>query len=106
MVNYHLLLYLHVSHDTERLTAARIETVTLSSPADLLLIVGRKMQDSDIDTELYQAFRVFNQDNSGTISSDELRYAMNCIGEKLSDEEIDAVIREADLNGDGKIDCA
>jgi hypothetical protein len=36
----------------------------------------------------------------------ELRLVMNNLGEKLEPEEIEAIIAEADLNGDGQIDYA
>jgi calmodulin len=68
------------------------------------MMMDRESRDNS-EAELRQAFRVFDQDGSGTISSDELRYVMNSIGETLTDEEIDAMIREADLDGDGTIDC-
>lgn len=49
-------------------------------------------------------WQVFDKDNSGTISRDELRSAMYVIGEKLSDEEIDEAIKLADASGDGEVD--
>lgn len=33
----------------------------------------------------------------------ELRHVMTNLGEKLSEEEVDDMIKEADLNGDGMV---
>jgi calmodulin len=49
---------------------------------------------------------VFDRDNNGFISAAELRHVMTSIGEKLTDDEVDEMIREADQDGDGRIDCA
>jgi EF-hand domain pair len=48
-------------------------------------------------------FRVFDKNNDGLISSIELRHVMTNLGEKLSDEEVDDMIKEADLDGDGMV---
>ncbi len=37
------------------------------------------------------------------ISAAELRHVMTNLGEKLTDEEVDEMIREADVDGDGQI---
>lgn len=47
--------------------------------------------------------RVFDKNKDGLISSSELRHVMTSLGEKLSDEEVDDMIREADLDGDGMV---
>ncbi|RYZ89307.1 MAG: hypothetical protein EOP04_07185 [Proteobacteria bacterium] len=44
-----------------------------------------------------------DRDNNGFISAAELRHIMTNLGEKLSDEEVDEMIREADIDGDGQI---
>lgn len=47
--------------------------------------------------------RVFDKNNDGLISSKELRHVMTNLGEKLSEEEVDDMIKEADLDGDGMV---
>ncbi|XP_073350933.1 calcium-binding protein 5b isoform X1 [Pagrus major] len=55
--------------------------------------------------ELKEAFREFDIDGDGSITSDELRHAMiKLLGEQTSQNEIDAVVKEADNNGDGTVD--
>ena len=44
------------------------------------------------------------QDGDGHISSAELRHVMTNLGEKLTDEEVDEMIREADVDNDGLVD--
>lgn len=39
----------------------------------------------------------------GFISAQELRHVMTNLGERLTDEEVDEMLREADVDGDGKI---
>jgi len=66
--------------------------------------MARKMKDQDTEDDIIEAFRVFDKDGNGTISAAELRHVMTNLGEKLTDEEVDEMIREADVNGDGIID--
>ena len=47
---------------------------------------------------------MFDTDGSGKISSGELKKVMLNLGEQLTDEEIDEMIREADADGDGEVD--
>ena len=68
-------------------------------------MMARKMKDTDSEEEIREAFKVFDRDNNGYISAHELRHVMTSIGEKLTDDEVDEMIREADQDGDGRIDC-
>ena len=63
-----------------------------------------RLQDRDHEEELREAFRVFDKDGNGMISSEEFRRAMKTMGHQLSDQEVDEMIHEADINGDGQID--
>ena len=57
----------------------------------------------DEEQELRESFRVFDKNGDGFISANELRQVMFTLGEKLSDEEVDEMIREADIDGDGRV---
>ena len=70
---------------------------------EFLLMMARKMKDTDSEEELREAFRVFDKDGNGFISAAELRHVMTNLGEKLTDEEVDEMIKEADLDGDGMV---
>merc|ERR1719203_1328073 len=65
---------------------------------EFLSLQARKMKDTDTEEELIEAFRAFDRDGSGFISAAELRHVMTNLGEKLTDEEIDEMIAEADVD--------
>ncbi|ESO02648.1 hypothetical protein HELRODRAFT_161938 [Helobdella robusta] len=57
------------------------------------------------ETELIrQAFQVIDVDKSGKISAKELKNVLKNLGDIISDQETDELIREIDLNGDGEVD--
>lgn len=70
---------------------------------EFLNLMARKMKDNDTEEELKEAFRVFDKDQNGFISAAELRHVMANLGEKLTNEEVDEMIREGDVDGDGQI---
>lgn len=50
-----------------------------------------------------QAFQLFDRDNSGSISAQEIKAVLG-VGKKFGSEKIfDDIIREVDINGDGVI---
>ncbi|KAJ4474361.1 hypothetical protein J3R30DRAFT_3508317 [Lentinula aciculospora] len=69
-------------------------------------MMKKKFQDTDSEEEIRQAFQVFDKDGNGSISAKELKAVMESLGEKLSDKEVDAMILEADQDGDGNINYA
>ena len=70
---------------------------------EFLTMMAKKMQETDTEAEMMEAFRVFDKDGDGFISAAELRHVMANLGEKLTDEEVDEMIREADMDGDGRV---
>nr|VDD12851.1 unnamed protein product [Brassica rapa] len=72
---------------------------------EFLNLMAKKMKDTDSEEELKEAFRVFDKDQNGFISAAELRHVMTNLGEKLTDEEVEEMVREADVDGDGQINC-
>lgn len=65
--------------------------------------MARKIKEVDNEEELREAFRIFDKEGNGFITSAELRHIMMNLGEKLTEEECDEMIREADVMGDGNI---
>lgn len=59
---------------------------------------------TDDDSELREAFKVFDRDGNGSINVDELRQTMRKIGVYLTEEELDLMMKEADEDRNGVID--
>ena len=55
------------------------------------------------EDDVAHAFKVFDRDGDGLITAEELRLTMNNLGEPITEAEVRAMIVEADLDGDGKI---
>jgi len=70
---------------------------------EFVKMMSKKVKESENEKELREAFQVFDKDNDGYISALELSYVMTNLGEKLTDDEVIDMIREADLDGDGKV---
>lgn len=64
-----------------------------------------EQKPANIEQEMRNAFRVFDKDNSGTISADEIATVMATFGQNLSKDEVQFMVEEVDKNGDGAIDC-
>lgn len=49
-------------------------------------------------------FKIIDRDNSGTITAVELKTTLSSLGEVMSHDDVQHIVREADENGDGVID--
>lgn len=77
---------------------------TVDFPEFCQLMAMKLVGNVSEENEILEAFKVFDQDGNGYISARELRTVMASLGRKLTDEEVDDIIREVDLDGDGQID--
>ncbi|KAK6127851.1 hypothetical protein DH2020_038420 [Rehmannia glutinosa] len=93
-------------------TEAELQEMINEADADLngkiefhefLNLMAAQMKDPDSEEALREAFNLFDKDQNGLISAAELHQVMTNLGEKVTDEEVDEMIREADLDGDGQV---
>ena len=97
----------HECHEME--IAAMIEDVDTDMDKminfdEFLMIMNKRSTEIDIEEELMEAFKVFDKDGNGRLEANELKHIMLTLGERLSDEEIEEMINEADSKGQGYID--
>ena len=53
--------------------------------------------------ELKKAFSVMDSNGDGVVTKDELKQLLKGLGEDVTDDIVDEMIKIADENGDGKI---
>ena len=63
----------------------------------------REIDFEECYTGMKKEFKTFDKNKDGFITAEELMRNMESKGERVTKEEIDAIIQTADKNGDGKI---
>ena len=85
-----------------------IKEVDLNSDGKITLdefinLMMKNSPDLQTEEEVINAFRVFDKEGNGLISTAELKHIMMTIGDKMTEEEADEMIHEADIDDDGII---
>ena len=73
---------------------------------EFVQLMSRNMGSGDDEAALVEAFKILDIDGSGNIDHAELKEILRSfsrMGEDIPDDEIDHLIREADVDGDGSI---
>ena len=70
---------------------------------DSFITILNKITPKDTEAELLEAYELFDTENNGYINISEFRHIMTNLGEKLSVDEIDNIIKELDPTNQGKI---
>ena len=68
-----------------------------------LSLVASKITGYDGEVDIFDIFKVFDKDGSGLIKASEVRHIMMNSGERLTHEEVDEMINEAGIDGDGNV---
>ena len=72
---------------------------------EFLAAIKKNEEKENSDDDLQEAFKAIDRNGDGFITTAELRQVMFSLGEKMTDLEINEIIREADVDGDERIDC-
>ena len=55
------------------------------------------MSEADAEEELLEAFKVLDPEGFGYVNSSELRNVLTSLGEKLTDDDLDDMIKEGKI---------
>ena len=73
---------------------------------EFLQMMAKKMNDGDHEEEIREAFDVFDREKNGVITHADLKFVMSQLGEKLTDEEVTEMLKEADSSERGHLNWA
>mmetsp|Transcript_114098 Transcript_114098/g.355311 ORF Transcript_114098/g.355311 Transcript_114098/m.355311 type:complete len:152 (-) Transcript_114098:261-716(-) len=77
---------------------------TITFPEFLALMYRHHFKAAKDDTaELTAAFNMLDKNNSGSVSLKEFRQVLTVRGDRMTNREVDEVLRLADRNDDGRI---
>jgi len=85
-----------------------IKNTSLQDPIqlqDFLALLQSQHMKVDEAEEIRESFGVLDRDGSGLISASELRHVLTNMGEKLSQEEVEMILKHTNKDPEGRIQC-
>merc|ERR1712138_190293 len=73
---------------------------------EVCIMLAEKMNQKDGKEEMLKGFKLFDDDNTGKISMKNFKRVAKELGENLTDQELEAILGEADTDKDGEINEA
>eukprot|EP00028_Trichosphaerium_sp_Am-I-7-wt_P004066 CAMPEP_0168524188 /NCGR_PEP_ID=MMETSP0405-20121227/10486_1 /TAXON_ID=498012 /ORGANISM="Trichosphaerium sp, Strain Am-I-7 wt" /LENGTH=141 /DNA_ID=CAMNT_0008546317 /DNA_START=1 /DNA_END=426 /DNA_ORIENTATION=- len=62
-------------------------------------LMNKHKKDPPLEQDIRTAFKVFDREGKGVISSVELRNILTTMGEKLQDDEVDGILKAVERDG-------
>jgi len=69
-----------------------------------MVLMNKRSKEVDLVEEYTEAFKVFDREGTGTIRRDELKLILTTLGEGLKPEEVEYMLRDADIDRNGFIE--
>ena len=66
--------------------------------------IVKKISEPDHDDEIEKSFKLFDKNKDDYLDIEDLKYVADLIGETMSQEELNEMIRSADADGTGNVD--
>ncbi len=70
---------------------------------EFLDLMTARMSEKDSKEDIKKVFRLFDEDNTGYITTNNLKRIAKDLGENMDDTEIREMIERADSDGDGRV---
>ena len=67
-------------------------------------MIRQGLETDSTKQDLLLAFKIFDREDKGFISSEYVKEIMTNLGDKLTEEEVDELVKAADPDGTGQID--
>jgi Ca2+-binding EF-hand superfamily protein len=67
----------------------------------LLEVISRKNLESEIEDEIKELYSVFDSHKNGYITAADMKAVLVGLNPRITDEQVDSIILEADRDGDG-----
>eukprot|EP01126_Amoeba_proteus_P038938 TRINITY_DN4083_c0_g1_i2.p1 TRINITY_DN4083_c0_g1~~TRINITY_DN4083_c0_g1_i2.p1 ORF type:complete len:149 (+),score=29.48 TRINITY_DN4083_c0_g1_i2:636-1082(+) len=72
---------------------------------EFLTMMNKQRSNEDTKDDIKASFTIFDKNNNGVVSVQELRHVLTTVGEKLSEDEFDEIIKDAEVDKNGMINC-
>ncbi|KAI8037191.1 uncharacterized protein LOC128255695 [Drosophila gunungcola] len=70
---------------------------------DFLYVMSKRLEEENSLVSLKTAFKIFDRNEVNHFTTAEIRTIMTNLGEKMSDEDLNEMFQDIDLDKDGKI---